>query len=77
MTVAATAMMLVSSLILVECVVAYLPGGSNASLPSGSAIFSGGTATNVKSPEVEKLLTRWAGHQQNAEQPVATFNTSR
>jgi len=76
LTLAATAMMMASSLILVQCVVAYLPGGKYATIPETSMIFSGGTATNRKSPEVEQMLTRWTAHQQNAEQPVASYNTS-
>jgi hypothetical protein len=77
LTVAATAMMMVSTLILVQCVVAYLPGGKYAVIPDNSMIFSGGTATNRKSPEVEKMLARWAAHQQNAEQPIPTFVGNR
>jgi hypothetical protein len=77
MTAAAAAMMLASSLMVVQCVLPYLPGGTYAAIPANSAIFSGGTATNRKSPEVEKMLARWAGHQQNAEQSIPGFNGKR
>jgi hypothetical protein len=73
LTFAATAMMMVFSLILVQCVVAYLPGGKYDVIPENSAIFSGGTATNRKSPEVEQMLARWAANQQNTEQSIPTF----
>jgi hypothetical protein len=76
-TAAASAMLFVSTLIVVQCVVAYLPGGKHARLSADAKIFSGGTATNFKSAEVNELLARWASHQQNSEMKLPAYNARK
>jgi hypothetical protein len=64
-TVAAGAMMLVASLILVQCVVAYLPGGSHAVLSAQSKLFTGTQPPDFRSPDLDRTLGQWAAHQQS------------
>jgi hypothetical protein len=70
---AAGAMMFVSSLILVDCVMNYLPGGSDSSMPAMAEQQSIRPPPDMKSPAVSAMLARWAAQQQNADQPLPQF----
>jgi hypothetical protein len=61
--VAAGAMLTVLSLILVDCVINYLPVGN------GSPQQTMQAPPNLKSAEVNALLAKWAQHQQNTDLP--------
>ncbi len=71
--VAAGAMMLVSSLILVDCVMNYLPGGIHSAVPMATAQQSIRPPADMKSPDVSAMLNRWAAHGQYTDQPLPTF----
>jgi hypothetical protein len=68
--VAGTAMLLVCSLILVDCVIDELPGGPDSSVPSGSAQLPYQPVPNAKSQEVVQQLQRWTQQQQNGSQAI-------
>src|SRR5258708_6551706 len=72
---AASVMMLVFSLILVDCVFNYLPGGVDSTIPTGSSQLPIQPLPNTKSQEVNALLGRWAAGQQNTSTPP--FNTRK
>ena len=67
---AAGAMMVVSSLILVDCVMNYLPGGIHSGLPAATAQQSIRPPPDLKSPDVNAMLNSWAGHGQYTDQPL-------
>jgi hypothetical protein len=64
-TLAASAMMVVFSLVLVDCVLNYLPGGVNSTMPIGSSQLPSQTPPTVKSIDAQQQLDRWAQGQQN------------
>ena len=66
---AATAMMLVFSVMLVNCVLDYLPGGPNSTIRSGSPQLASQQLPNLKSSEVGQLLGRWGAGEQESNDP--------
>lgn len=70
---AAFLMMTLMSLILVDCVLNWLPGGPDSLLPTGSAQLPNHPLPNMKSPEVNTLMNQWASGQQAV--PLPKFVT--
>ena len=71
--IASGAMMLVFSVILVDCVINYLPGGVNSTIPTGSAQLPIQPVPNLKSNDVNQLLSTWASGTQNTADRLPTF----
>jgi hypothetical protein len=71
------AMLLVFSVMLVDCVLNHLPGGVDSTMPTGSDQLPYQLPPNLKSADVNQLLSRWAAGQQNASQPLPQFITKK
>jgi hypothetical protein len=71
--VAGSAMMLVLSLILIDCVLNYLPGGADSTIPTGSAQLPIQPLPDLTSPEIGHMLGNWQAGQQNASQTLPGF----
>jgi hypothetical protein len=70
---AAGAMMLLFSVILVDCVLTYLPGGARSTISLGSPQRPIQPLPGMKSFEVGHMLGNWGASKQNADQPLPGF----
>jgi hypothetical protein len=71
-------LLLFASVILVDCVLNYLPGGPNSSFfARGSPQAALGPSPNMKSPEVQALMQSWANGVQPSQNPPPETKHSR
>jgi hypothetical protein len=68
--VVSSVMMLVFSILLVQCVFNYLPGGPESGIPTGSAQLPIQPLPDLKGYDVQQQLARWANQQQNGGQTI-------
>jgi hypothetical protein len=67
-SVAAGALLLATSLVLVNCVFTLLPGGSHAGVTANSRLFSGTQGPDFNGTDAARTLRLWYAHQQAVDQ---------
>ena len=70
-------MLILASVILVDCVLNYLPGGRNSGFYApGSPQAALGPGPDLKSPQLQQLLQSWQNNVQPSQNPAAEVKHS-